>query len=112
MDTPLMLLISDFQLISLVSLYLPQNVDWGGSSNNSKQESVPLNMNEMWISGLFHDDITYWYQCTDPAKDDLIDWRAKEICEQNSILRVLQNSEIPVNKLILIWNEVGWQICI
>ena len=71
---------------------------------------MPLNLNEMWISGLFHGDITYQYQGTDPAEDDLIDWGAKERCEQNSILRVLQNSAIPLNKLILIWKKAEEQI--
>lgn len=104
-----------FSLTFLVSLDLPQECgkrvnNRVGRSNKNRQESMYLNINAMWISGLFHDDTAYHYQCADSAKDDLIHWRAKEGCEQNSNLRVLQNSPSPLKKRTLIWNKVGWQI--
>lgn len=36
----------------------------------------------------FRDDITCQSQCADPAKNDLMDLRAKEGCERNASVRV------------------------
>lgn len=66
-------------------------------SNKDNPESRSLKWNVHFCS--FHDDITC--QCADPAKYDLMDFRAKEVYERNASMGVGLITALCLNRQLL-----------